>query len=270
MRKLVVLFVMLGLMSVPVMGQEDAIDPSDLMQTINYLEVSYEHQELNYGPLNGGIDILRLEYDWAPAPGNLLVIEGGFADSSVDEIGGSGLVDTRLRYFNLAWTLDESEDPGWKKAGFTIESYLPTGDIDKGTGFDQWVVAPGIVGAYQVTPRLRFYPIVAYVYATPTDDFEDFTGIDDDSQSISCEFYITHHVESQIFYSLWHAGYMFGVENADDSCFVQSRLGMMLSETLTIGVEAQYNWAEDGEGDWGEPELGAEWIVRIFVGSYAF
>lgn len=56
---------MLGLMFVPVMGQEDAIDPSDLMQTINYLEVSYEYQELNYGPLNGGIDILRLEYDWA-------------------------------------------------------------------------------------------------------------------------------------------------------------------------------------------------------------
>ncbi len=191
----------LMLMSLPVMGQDNEVDPSDLMQTVNYLELSYEYQELNYGQLNGGIDILRLEYDWAPAPGNLLVIEGGFADSSVDDIGSSGFVDTRLRYFNLAWTLDESEKQGWKKAGFTIESYLPTGDIDKGTGFDHWVVAPGIVGAYQVTPRLRLYPILAYVYATPTDDFEDFTGIDDDSQSISVEFYVTHHTESQIFYS---------------------------------------------------------------------
>jgi hypothetical protein len=265
-KKIAAAIGMLMLMSLPVIGEENEVDPSDLMQTVNYLELSYEYQELNYGPLNGGIDILRLEYDWAPAPGNLLVLEGGFADSSVDEIGGSGIVDTRLRYFNLAWTLDESEEPGWKKAGFTIESYLPTGDIDKGTGFDHWVVAPGVVGAYQVTHKLRFYPILAYVYATPTDDFEDFTGINDDSHSISTEFYVTHHTESQIFYSLWHAGYFFGIDNTEDSSFVQSRLGMMLSETLTIGVDVQYNWAEDG----GKPELGAEWIARIFVGTYAF
>jgi len=31
-----------------------------------------------------------------------------------------------------------------------------------------------------------------------------------------------------------------------------------------------YNWAEDDEGDWEEPELGAEWICRVFIGTYAF
>lgn len=269
MRRIVLLAVV-ALVSASAMGQDSAVDPSDLMQTYNYVELSYEYQELNYGPLEGGIDIYRFEFDWAPAPGNLLVVEGGFGDSSVDEIGDSGLVDTRLRYFNLAWTLDESKDAGWKKVGLTLESYLPTGDIEKGTGFDTWVAAPGIVGAYQVTPRLRFYPILAYIYTTPTSDFEDFTGIDEDTQSIGCDFYVTHHIESQILYSLWHVGYVFGVENADDSSFVQSRLGMMLSETLTVGVEAQYSWAEGGDGDWGDPELGAEWIGRVFVGTYAF
>jgi len=249
-------------------------DPSNLFSQINYLELGYEHHELNIAGAEGGLDILRVEYDWTLGDGMLMVAESGFGATNMDSFGGNdiegeGVVDTRLRFFHIVNEWNADVESGWQGVGYTIETYIPTGDIFKSTGADTWVVAPGIIGNYKVKEGARLFPILSYVYTTPTDDFEKFTGIDENTGAISIDFYATTQNESG-FYTLSHGGYQIGTDNREDSAYVQVRLGWMLNESLTVGIEALANWAEDENGSWGSNEFGAESTIRLFVGNYFF
>lgn len=253
--------------------ESEDFDPADLFQTVNYLEIGYEYQSLNIEGAEGDRNILRLDYEAELFERQLLIIESGFGFSNVgrlegESIDGSGLVDTRVRFFHIAWP-NGNENNGWQGLGYTLEALLPTGDIDKSTGLDQWSLAPGLIANYTYNKDIKIFPVVSFVWKKPTSDFEDFTGTDEETTAISTEMYVTTHNDKG-FYTVLRGAYQFGINNRDDSFLASARLGWMLSDTLTIGLEGEYNREEEANGSWDKPELEPEYTIRLFVGSYDF
>jgi len=255
--------------------ESEDFDPADILQTVNYFEIGYEYQSLNIEGAEGGRNILRLNYEAEVHERQLLIIESGFGYSNLDRhegesFDGSGLVDTRVRFFHLAWPNEnENENNGWQGLGYSLEALLPTGDIDKSTGLDQWVLAPGLIAKYTHNKDIKLFPLVSWVWKKPTSELEDFTGKDDETSAISTEMYITTHNDKG-FYTVLRGAYQFGINNRDDSFLASARLGWMLSDTLTVGLEGEYSLEEEANGSWNRPELEPKYIVRLFVGSYDF
>lgn len=76
--------------------------------------------------------------------------------------GKFGAGDTRLRYLWVPYK-DYSKKPG--AFGFTLDSYLPSGNRDDGLGRGRWVVAPGVSTAF-IFGKFSTFPNVSYVYSS--------------------------------------------------------------------------------------------------------
>ncbi|GJM07850.1 MAG: hypothetical protein DHS20C11_01260 [Lysobacteraceae bacterium] len=113
-----------------------------------------------------GTDIwgYRGNLQWAPNPENLVLVELPLLRN--ESTGKTGIGDTRLRYFNILWK-DYSQFFG--AFALSVDTVLPTGDIDDGLGSDRAVIAPAVAGGLMIAPWIQTFPIVSYVYTDSTD-----------------------------------------------------------------------------------------------------
>jgi hypothetical protein len=85
------------------------------------------------------------------------------ADAGLADVKGSGIGDLLLRY-NWVPALTLTADP-WvpNNLGIGLGLLVPTGDAAKGTGGDQWVIAPSLGWAAKIAKRTTLLPQLQYM-----------------------------------------------------------------------------------------------------------
>jgi len=116
-----------------------------------------------YDAPDGSIVRGGINFNWAPLADHsfaatLPVINAGLAD-----VEGSGIGDLLLRY-NWVPALTLTADP-WvpNTLGIGLGLVIPTGDATKGTGGDQWVMAPSLGWAANIAKRTTLLPQLQYM-----------------------------------------------------------------------------------------------------------
>ena len=108
--------------------------------------------------VRGGID-----YTWVPLADHSFAATLPVIDSRLSDVEGSGLGDLLLRY-NWVPSLTLTADP-WvpNSLGIGLGLLVPTGDAAKGTGGDQWVIAPSLGWAAKIAKRTTLLPQLQYM-----------------------------------------------------------------------------------------------------------
>lgn len=106
-------------------------------------------------------------FDWAFAEHHQVGVLGGWVSNQLEDFSGFG--DTILGYrwrFHLA-----PEVPWWqpRAAAVGVDSLVPTGDGDRGTGNEMWIVRPVLYGSWTLADNawgmngsVNFYPSVGF------------------------------------------------------------------------------------------------------------
>ena len=108
--------------------------------------------------VRGGID-----YNWAPLADHSFATTLPVIDSRLSDVEGSGIGDLLLRY-NWVPALTLTADP-WvpNNLGIGVGLLVPSGDAAKGTGGDQWVIAPTLGWAAKIAKRTSLLPQLQYM-----------------------------------------------------------------------------------------------------------
>ena len=108
--------------------------------------------------VRGGID-----YNWVPDANHSFAATLPIVNSRLAEVNGSGIGDLLLRY-NWVPSLTLTADP-WvpNSLGIGLGLLVPTGDAAKGTGGDQWVIAPSLGWAAKIAKRTTLLPQLQYM-----------------------------------------------------------------------------------------------------------
>ncbi len=116
-----------------------------------------------YDSPEGRVMRAGVNYNWTPSEdysfaATVPVINAGLAD-----VEGSGIGDLLLR-FNWMPALTLTADP-WvpNNLGIGVGLLVPTGDAAKGTGGDQWAIAPSFGWAAKLAKRTTILPQLQYI-----------------------------------------------------------------------------------------------------------
>jgi len=146
---------------------EDSAKPS---QEASETEATGERstQRLDFGidfydSAGGSVVRGGLDYNWAPLADHSFAATLPVIDSRLSDVEGSGIGDLLLRY-NWVPALTLTADP-WvpNSLGIGVGLLVPTGDPTKGTGGDQWVIAPSLGWAAKIAKRTTLLPQLQYM-----------------------------------------------------------------------------------------------------------
>jgi hypothetical protein len=158
--------------------REDTEDPPKPSQEDSKTEATRESptQRLDFGidfydaasgsVLRGGIN-----YNWVPLADHSFAATLPVIDSRLSDVEGSGIGDLLLRY-NWVPALTLTADP-WvpNNLGIGVGLLVPTGDPAKGTGGDQWVIAPSLGWAAKIAKRTTLLPQLQYMKSFAEGEF---------------------------------------------------------------------------------------------------
>ena len=124
-----------------------------------------------YDAADGSIVRGGLNYTWAPHANHSFAATLPVLNSSLSSVEGSGIGDLLLRY-NWVPALTLTADP-WvpNSLGIGVGLLVPTGDAAKGTGGDQWVIAPSLGWAAKIAKRTTLLPQLQYVKSFAEGEF---------------------------------------------------------------------------------------------------
>ncbi len=137
---------------------DDYNDPSDVTRLVTSASPLLEyHRYENEDLPDDGMWEVKVEGQYSRGSILLLADLGyGYRTGNRE----SGMTDSRIRLFHVPY---RNDDPSaWIAAfGWSIDSSLPVGDVDRGLGAGNWVFAPGIVWtnsfeAVDVSPNLVY------------------------------------------------------------------------------------------------------------------
>jgi len=116
-----------------------------------------------YDAANGSIVRGGIDYNWAPLADHSFAATLPVIDSRLSDVEGSGIGDLLLRY-NWVPALTLTADP-WvpNNLGIGLGLLVPTGDTAKGTGGDQWVIAPSLGWAAKIAKQTTLLPQLQYM-----------------------------------------------------------------------------------------------------------
>ena len=138
-------------------AEDDPSIPSeDATQRLDFA-VDYYDSEAG-SVLRGGVN-----FNWAPLSDHSFAATLPVLDANLADVEGSGIGDLLLRY-NWVPALTLTADP-WvpNNLGIGIGLLVPTGDAAKGTGGDQWVIAPSLGWAARLGKRTTLLPQLQYM-----------------------------------------------------------------------------------------------------------
>jgi hypothetical protein len=116
-----------------------------------------------YDAADGSIVRGGINYTWAPLADHSFAATLPVVDAGLADVEGSGIGDLLLRY-NWVPALTLTADP-WvpNTLGIGLGLVIPTGDATKGTGGDQWVMAPSLGWAAKIAKRTTLLPQLQYM-----------------------------------------------------------------------------------------------------------
>ena len=110
-----------------------------------------------------------LTYLWVPHPHHGLSATTLLVGSDVSGAEGSGFGDTRLQY---SWVPSaQITAAAWvpNTLGMGCGLIVPTGDPDKGTGVDRWVLIPTLGWVFPFGEKFALQPSLQYLYSFDED-----------------------------------------------------------------------------------------------------
>lgn len=141
------------------------IDPS---KPTNFYTQVNSAAELSWGKAATLMGV-RISGQYTFNPNNLLLFELPWMANLDNKKSGIG--DIRFRYFNILKKNYSKSFPKVATIAPSIDIYVPTGSVEKGTGKGSWVVAPGIVWGWFFSSKIQAFPIISYQYISkPTSD----------------------------------------------------------------------------------------------------
>jgi hypothetical protein len=179
----------------------------------------------------------------------------------------SGIVDSRIRFFHVPY---RNDDPSaWIAAlGWSVDSYIPFGDVEKGLGSGNWVIAPGIIWTHDLDIGLSISPNFSFQFTWPDSELRD--GTDDElpnsSQAIRLELNFAVDVPDR-YWLLITPAYTAGLRNTDDGGYLKVFTGINLTPSMALGIEGQVNF-EVREGLLQEVIRGEKYRIRIHWENY--
>jgi hypothetical protein len=171
------------------------------------------------------------------------------------------MTDSRIRLFHVPY---RNADPSaWVAAfGWSIDSSLPVGDVDRGLGAGNWVFAPGIVWtnsfeAVDVSPNL------VYQFTWANSDLKE--GIDDGGPNESRAARLEVNFAIDVPHRYWllvTPAYTWNLESADQGGYVKAFTGYNINSSTSLGLEVQYN-VSVRDGLLQEVIRGEKWRTRV-------
>ena len=233
---------------------DDNFVPTDPTNIIPSLTISYERIE--FSDDQGDSNILAIE-GWIPlSKQDLLTIEGKLVNinlsSNADDIAqGDGLSffdqseaqgveatnigDTRLRYFHLIPVNNGGIFRAWAPS---LDTSIPTGSTDDGTGGDYWILAPNAVLAFDLSESISTYTFFRYVQGFAT-------GSDPDIFGINIEIPVSFALSEVTFLTL--TPNFFHDFGRSDTTFLTGKLGVTQMLSDSIGATLEVNLPIAGE-----------------------
>ena len=150
--------------------RENAKDPANPSQENSETEAIEERptQRLDFGidfydAPDGSVVRGGVNYNWVPLADHSFAATLPVVDAGLADVEGSGIGDLLLRY-NWVPALTLTADP-WvpNNLGIGVGLLVPTGDPAKGTGGDQWVIAPSFGWAAKIAKRTTLLPQLQYM-----------------------------------------------------------------------------------------------------------
>ena len=233
---------------------DDNLVPTDPTNIIPSLTISYERIE--FSDDQGDSNILAIE-GWIPlSKQDLLTIEGKLVNinlsSNADDIAqGDGLSffdqseaqgvdatnigDTRLRYFHLIPVENGGIFRAWAPS---LDTSIPTGSTDDGTGGDYWILAPNAVLAFDLSESISTYTFFRYVQGFAT-------GSDPDIFGINIEIPVSFALSEVTFLSL--TPNFFHDFGSSDTTFFTGKVGVTQMLSDSVGATLEVNVPIAGE-----------------------
>ncbi len=234
--------------------EDDSVVPTDPTNIIPSLTISYERTE--FSDDQGDSNIYAVE-GWIPLSNqDLLTIEAKLVNinlsSNADDIAqGDGLSffdqsqaqsvdatnigDTRLRYFHLIPVENGGIFRAWAPS---LDTSIPTGSSDDGTGGDYWIIAPNAVLAFDFSESISAYTFFRYVQGFATGSEPDIFGI---NIEIPVSFALSEVTFLTLTLNFFHD---FG---RSDTTFLTGKLGVTQMLSDSIGATLEVNLPIAGE-----------------------
>ncbi len=116
-----------------------------------------------YDSADGSIVRGGIDYNWAPLADHSFAATLPVVNSQLTEVDGNGIGDLLLRY-NWVPSMTLTADP-WipNSLGIGLGLLVPTGDAARGTGGDQWVLAPSFGIVAKLAKRTNLLPQIQYM-----------------------------------------------------------------------------------------------------------
>ena len=173
--------------------------------------------------------VAQVNVEWALDEQQSLRGEIGYVWNDQEPFDSNGIGDIYLGYKN---TFYRNDDAGtWEPRAMTagIDTLVPSGSADKGTGFGAWLIRPHFRLAWTPIKNLNIYPGVSYYQSLYTE------GDQLETQVIAAELGIEWKFDNGI-YAFWIPEFTWDVSNNDTDFIANHRfqLGFPLGDDFVI------------------------------------
>ena len=233
---------------------DDNFVPTDPTNIIPSLTISYERTE--FSDDQGDSNIYAVE-GWIPLSNqDLLTIEARlvninlssnaddiaqgdglsfFDQSQAQDVEATNIGDTRLRYFHLIPVENGGIFRAWAPS---LDTSIPTGSSDDGTGGDYWILAPNAVLAFDFSESISAYTFFRYVQGFAT-------GSDPDIFGINIEIPVSFALSEVTFLTL--TPNFFHDFGSSDTTFFTGKVGVTQMLSDSVGATLEVNLPIAGE-----------------------
>jgi len=223
------------------------IDPSNPTQMNTSFNPTVEYQSYNANNQEAYANTLVKLEGQVSGPGVLLLAEVAYAKSSFN--GDHGIADSRLRFFHLPYS-NSSEDAVVNAFGWSVDTFIPTGDYSEKLGSGALVINPGIVSAHNFSWG-ALYPNLMYEYTIAVDDTLknelEAQSLDNSSQALKFDLNISPKMPKGLWLMLTPS-VTANIKNASDAVSFRAFGGFFFVSNQAIGLEAQYNFKVQDDG----------------------
>ena len=239
-------------------------DPSDVTRLVTSASPMLEYH--------------RYENDDLPDDGMWEVkIEGQYSKESILLLGDigygyrtgnneSGMTDSKIRLFHVPYQND-TPSAHTSALGWSIDSSIPFGDVEKGLGTGNWVFAPGIIWtnsfeAVDVSPNL----VYQFTWANNElkEDIPD--GAPNESRALRLEVNFAFDMPNR-YWLLVTPAYTWDLKATDDGGYIKAFTGYNINTSTSLGIDAQYN-VDVRDGLLQDVIRGEKWRLRIHWENY--
>jgi hypothetical protein len=239
-------------------------DPSDVTRLVTSASplLEYHRYENKDLPDDG---MLEVKVEGQYSKGSILLL-GDIGYGYRTGNSESGMTDSRIRFFHVPYRNDIPS--AWISAfGWSIDSRIPFGDVEKGLGAGNWVFAPGIIwtNSFEV---VDVSPNLVYQFTWANNELrEDIPdSAPNESRAIRLEVNFAIDMPSR-YWLLVTPAYTWDIKSTEDAAYIKAFTGYNINSSTSLGIEGQYN-VDVRDGLLQEVIRGEKWRLRIQWENY--